>query len=207
MTDIPELFYKVISTGSKGNAVIVDRMLFDCGVSFKALKEYLYDIDYLFVTHRHSDHLKPQTLLQIRKVFPHIRVIGNYDVAYTVPVDVITNNTVEYTLKKYQVLPFKNYHDVPCQGYSVSFKGINIIYTTDTASLQDAPIMKYDYLFLESNHDENKLKGLSANKYGYNVIEGAMRHLSTQKCKAFYYINRRSKESKLIELHQSERFY
>lgn len=171
------------------------------------MEEYLYDIDYLLITHRHSDHLRLNTLSRIRKGFPHIKVIANYDVAYTIPVDIISNNSVEYTLKKYRILPFENLHDVPCQGYSVSFDEINIIYSTDTASLENAPRMKYDYLFLESNHDENILKTISNTKYGYDAIAGAMRHLSTQKCKAFYYINRRERESKLIELHQSERFY
>lgn len=151
--------------------------------------------------------MKLTTYNRIKKDFPHIEIMGNYDVAYTVPVDIITNNSVEYTLKKYRITPFEGLHDVPCQGFSVSFDDVSIIYVTDTASLENAPKQKYDYLFLESNHDENILKTISNSKHGYDAIAGAMRHLSTQKCKAFYYINRRNKESKLIELHQSERFY
>ena len=46
--------YKVISTGSKGNAVVVGDMLFDCGIPFSRLKEHLYDVKYLFITHRHT---------------------------------------------------------------------------------------------------------------------------------------------------------
>ena len=66
-----------------------------------------------------------------------------------------------------------------------------------------------DYMFLESNYDERKLKEL-AKQYrtkGYDPALSNLRHLSTQKCKEFYYVNRRDKDSVLIELHMSKRFY
>ena len=38
--------YKIISTGSKGNAVVVDgRILIDCGVPFRRLESVCRDLD------------------------------------------------------------------------------------------------------------------------------------------------------------------
>ena len=71
---------------------------------------------------------------------------------------------------------------------------------------EDIPL---DYVFLESNYDENKLRTMAKEykRRGYNPLESSLRHLSTQKCKEFYYVHRRDKDSKLIELHMSHRFY
>ena len=95
-----------------------------------------------------------------------------------------------------------------CHGYVWSVDGERIIYATDTVDLRNAPEGQYDYFFIESNYDTTKLLNMTARgKFGYNVVAGAKRHMSTQTCKAFYYMNRRDQESKLIELHMSGRFY
>lgn len=67
---------------------------------------------------------------------------------------------------------------------------------------------QYDYFFIESNHDDKKLEAIrkQANR-GYDPFISGKRHLSTKDCKTFYYTHRRSKDSRLIELHKSERFY
>lgn len=44
--------YKIISTGSKGNAVVVDgRILIDCGVPFRRLESVYRDLDAVLLTH------------------------------------------------------------------------------------------------------------------------------------------------------------
>jgi len=75
--------------------------------------------------------------------------------------------------------------------------------------MDNAPKHKYDYIFLESNYDEHKIRAVkdSRKKYGYEVLDGALRHFSTQQCREFYYLNRRNSKSELIELHKSNRFY
>ena len=55
--------YKIISTGSKGNAVVVDGcILIDCGVPFRRLESVYRDLDAVLLTHIHSDHFQPKTL-------------------------------------------------------------------------------------------------------------------------------------------------
>jgi hypothetical protein len=97
---------------------------------------------------------------------------------------------------------------VLCYGYTWDFEGKEIIYATDTSTLENAPNKKYDYLFLESNHDEEKLeKARNQSKGSYNPYMSGKRHLSTQQAKIFYYMHRKNQFSELIELHQSVRFY
>lgn len=205
-----ELDYRVISSGSKGNAVRIGNVMVDCGVAFKNMKDALYECKYLLITHIHSDHVRVATLKKIKEFFPRIQIIGNYEVHQHFGVDIICNATYPVETKEYTFIPFEGIHDVLCYGYVWNDGENQIIYCTDTSSLDNAPTeKKYDYLFLESNHDRQKLEQIenTQKKYGYDVIAGASRHLSTQDCKAFYYMKRKSKESELIELHKSERFY
>jgi Cft2 family RNA processing exonuclease len=203
------LNYEIVSTGSKGNCVVIQTVMIDCGVPFKRIKDYLYDVQVLLLTHVHSDHIKESTLKNIVMMFPHIKIFGNYEVVQVFaeyPIQVI-NAGMPFEAKGITFTPFECVHDVVCYGYIWNYNDQSIIYATDTSNLNHAPEGKYDYLFLESNHDLNKLQQIDERKYGYNVISGAKRHLSTQSCKAFYYLHRRDKESKLIQLHMSSRFY
>lgn len=46
--------YKIIQTGSNGNAVIYNKdIMVDCGISFSKIKPYYKDIKLLFLTHIH----------------------------------------------------------------------------------------------------------------------------------------------------------
>lgn len=201
--------YNIISTGSKGNAVLINDVLVDCGIPFKHLKPHLYNVKYLLFTHIHSDHINPTALRNIRKLFPHIRVIGNYEVAQHFEVDHIINAGYPIELGDYTFEAFECVHDVVTYGYTWEFEGLSIIYATDTNTLENAPIKKYDYLFLESNYDPVKLEMARGKRhqFGYDAYAGGLRHLSTTDCKTFYYMNRRDKDSPLIELHMSSRFY
>lgn len=47
--------YDIIATGSKGNAVVLNRnILIDVGVSFKALKNVYRNVNLVLLTHIHS---------------------------------------------------------------------------------------------------------------------------------------------------------
>ena len=66
--------YKIISTGSKGNAVVVDgRILIDCGVPFRRLESVYRDLDAVLLTHIHSDHFQPKTLARLAAERPSLR--------------------------------------------------------------------------------------------------------------------------------------
>lgn len=209
MKNLTDLDYNIIATGSKGNAVRIENIMIDCGIPYNRMKEDLYKVDTLLLTHSHSDHIKPATFKRIREEFPGISVFGNADVAYQYDVDVAVG-TQPFRLRKNRVvIPVEGVHDVPVTGYIIQMKRLNILYMTDTANVPASEDIPLDYVFLESNFDEKKLKQ-QAKKYkrhGYDPYLSVTRHLSTQKCKEFYFVHRRDENSKLIELHQSHRFY
>lgn len=209
--------YKIIGSGSKGNAVIIGNVLVDCGVAFKYLKEHLYDVEVLLLTHIHSDHIKESTLKNIVILFPHIKIFGNYEVCQVFseyPITVVNENVPFFALDHIapgcgQITPFRCIHDVLTYGYVWEFEGKSIIYATDTSDMRNAPDLKFDYFFIESNHDETKVAQLlnQRDKFGYNAYAGSKRHMSTQIAKGFYYMHRKSADAKFIELHKSSRFY
>jgi ribonuclease BN (tRNA processing enzyme) len=200
--------HKIISTGSKGNCVIINDVMIDCGIPFKEIKEELYSIKYLIITHTHSDHLNKKTLENICTKFPRIKIIGNYEVHNAWNCNYIANADFMIETEDYDFYPFDCLHNVLCYGYTWTFEGQEIIYATDASTLENAPKQKYDWFFIESNHDEEKLEAVRNEHHGsYSPYAAGKRHLSTQAAKTFYYMNRRSKDSPLIELHQSSRFY
>jgi ribonuclease BN (tRNA processing enzyme) len=200
--------YKIISSGSSGNCVIIGDVMIDCGVSFNKIKEDLYSIKYLLITHIHSDHLNKVTLQQIIKKFPRIVIIGNYEVHGAAHTNIIANAGFPVQTEDYIFYPFECEHDVLTYGFVFEQNGKRIIYCTDTGSMDEAPDGQFDYFFLESNHDEEKLEAARGLKKGtYDPYLSGKRHLSTQRAKAFYYMRRSGREAEFIELHKSSRFY
>lgn len=199
--------YEIIASGSKGNAVMINDVLMDIGIPFSTLKPYLYRVNYIIITHIHTDHLRITTYKQIKKLFPHIKFIGNWQVAQTVQIDYVANAGYQVITDDYVFNPFELVHDVVCYGYWWQSDDGNIIYATDTNNMDNAPDdVPFDYIFLESNHSESKIKQAKATR-GYDPKLSALRHLSTFKSKEFYYTHRRNSASEWIELHKSERFY
>lgn len=203
------LDYNIIQSGSKGNAVRIKDVMVDCGVPFSKMKEDLYEVRYLLITHTHSDHIKPATLKKIKEMFPKILILGNYDVAQRYGVDIIVNPTYPVHTDDYKFIPVKGVHDVPVCGYEWEVDGKKVCYMTDTNTYQYFENAPYDYFFIEANYDEKKLNEIAKNfaVRGYDPLLSAHRHSSVQQAKGFYYSNRRNKDSLFIELHKSSRFY
>lgn len=185
--------------------------MFDCGIPYKQMKDELYKVDTLLLTHTHGDHIKKKTLESIKKEFPRIKVYGNFDVAKTHGdyLDKTIGIAPLKLTKKRTVFPWEGVHDVPVTYYFLDLEGIKVLYATDTCVVENPYGWKFDYMFLESNYDETKLNEVRRNlKRGqYDPANQSFRHLSTQKCKDFWYLNRVNRESPLIELHKSSRFY
>jgi Cft2 family RNA processing exonuclease len=202
------LDYEVIATGSEGNCVRIENIMIDCGISYSKLHDALYKVNTLLITHTHSDHIKEATYSKIRKEFPRVQICGNSDVAYQYKVDRIIG-TQPFKVKGAEIIPFEGLHDVPVTYFIIKMHGLNIFYATDTCRVENPDRTPLDYIFLESNYDERKLKELSKQyrRKWYDPQFSNIRHLSTQKCKEFYYVNRRNADSPLIELHMSKRFY
>ena len=211
----PTLDYHIIASSSDGNAVRVGNILFDCGVPFKVLKEDLYLVDYLLITHDHHDHVKPATLRSIVREFPNIRIFSTYRVAQmndsVVPINL---DYLPLELGDKLVYAVEVPHDVVTYGYIVQGPDTAYVYATDlgdTKSLTEVCQglgVRFDAVFLEANYDPEKLRALGNEWRGnYNPYhDSTSRHLSTDESSLFY--ARFKKEGgKHIELHKSHRFY
>lgn len=180
--------YKIINTGSDGNATIVeDTVLIDCGVSFKKIKPYIQKIQLVLLTHIHQDHFNKTTISRLAKDRPTLRfgccewlvqelincgvAKGNIDV-YILDKKAIYNNNLK-------VKPVKLYHDVPQCGYKIEINNYKVFYATDTKTLEGIKAIGYDYYFVEANYvNDEELHGRAYNDYYENRVKNT--HLSKE---------------------------
>ena len=205
---LPKLDYVVIGSGSSGNAVRIWDIMVDCGLAYARLKDELPKCKILFITHIHSDHLNMRTYQQIKAHYPGIKVFGNREVAAKIDVDYLV--TAEpFTFRKQWVLtPFEVPHNVLTHGFTLHTKnGADAIYVADSAGTRTWPDEQFDYMFIESNHDETIVNQVKNADYGYDVFQNAKRHTSKQESRQYFYTHRKTVEAEWIQLHKSKRFY
>lgn len=193
--------YNIISTGSKGNAVVVNNhILIDCGVPFKALKDVYKDLQIVLLTHIHTDHFKQKTLKRLVEKRPTLRFgccewLVNDLVESGVPkqsIDVLEIGKI-YDYKAFKVSPIKLYHNVPNCGYRVFANGEKAIYATDTEHLQGITAKDYDLYMIEANYTDEDLQErintkLEAGEYCYE-LNVASRHLSHEQASEWLMAN------------------
>lgn len=207
--------YNIISTGSQGNAVVLnDCILIDCGVTFKALKDVYKDLQIVLCTHIHTDHFKPKTLKRLAQERPTLRFgccqwLVKPLVDAGIPkqsIDVYEIGKI-YDYKAFKVSPIKLYHNVPNSGYRVFANGEKAIYATDTGHLQGITAKDYDLYMIESNYDEDDLEQrirekTDAGQYCYE-LNVAERHLSHTQASEWLLANMK-KNSEYVFLHQHQ---
>lgn len=211
--------YDIISTGSKGNAVVINgKLLIDCGVTYKALSSYVSGLKVVLLTHVHSDHFLKRTIKKLIKERPTLRFgCGRWLVPplmdLGVPaknIDILTDGTTYTYGRLFNVIPVPLVHDVPNQGYKVHFPtGEKMIYATDTGNLHGITAYHYDLFLIEANHDEEEIKRKIKEKqvereFPYEK-RAAWTHLSVQKANDFIYKNAKpTSEYVYMHAHQEE---
>lgn len=193
--------FHVISTGSQGNAVIVnDFVLIDCGVPYKAIEPHIRQIKLVLLTHIHSDHFRPSTIKRIHDERPTVRfgcchwLVRPLIQAGVSPenIDVLKIGTLSgYGLCN--VIPVPLSHDVPNCGYKIHFEIGKVFYATDTANLNGITARHYDLYLIEANYGEEEIKARIDEKkeagefvYEKRVLQY---HLSKEDCDNFIYRN------------------
>lgn len=203
--------YKIISSGSTGNAVLINDILIDCGVPYKKLTDVSSTIKLVLLTHEHSDHYRLCTLEHLMCANPAIRIGCPVHMLNKIQ-DSISSRNIDvlesgkkYDYRRFTVEPISLYHNVPNYGYRLHCGTIKAIYATDTGTLDGLCAKNYDYYFIEANYDEDLLLAninASGAKGEYNHQKAALKnHLSLQQCVDFYSKNA-GRNSTLIKLHQ-----
>lgn len=209
--------YNIISTGSNGNAVVIeDKILIDCGVSFSKLKQCYKKLQICLLTHIHTDHFNKTTIKRLTIERPTLRfACCNWLVNELVQCGVnkrnidVLNVGVWYNYGGFKISPILLYHNVEQCGYRVFINypdGIKkIMYATDTNKLDGITAKNYDLYMIEANYTENDIqerinakKALNMYCYEYDAM---LNHLSKEKCDEFIY-NNMGENSKYVYLHQ-----
>ena len=204
--------YKVIATGSTGNAVIVGKILIDCGVSFKKIAPYIKYFDLVLITHKHTDHLNFNTLKKIQEMRPSVRVgVCDYLLPYVKGlnnIDMLEIGKI-YDYKAFKVSPIKLYHNVPNVGYRLYIEDKKVLYATDTNTLDGIQAKNYDLYLIEGNYSEVTIDDIIAEKLANgkyaHEIESKKNHLSIEKAEKWLEENANN-EHKVVFLHKSKGF-
>lgn len=205
--------YNIISTGSKGNAVIIGgTILVDCGVPFSALKGVYRDIKIVLLTHIHVDHFKHSTIRMLTQKRPTLRfACGKHLVEDLLESGVNPSNIdvleigKKYDYGEFKLVPVKLYHNVPNVGYRLFIGQEKVFYATDTSTLAGITAKNYNLYMVEANYEPEKLieainEKAQKGEYAYemNVLRN---HLSKPDCDEWL-SNNKGKNSKWVYLHQ-----
>lgn len=155
------LNYEIISTGSKGNAVVInDRILIDCGVPYKMIEKNVKRLSLVLLTHIHGDHFKTSTIIRLAKTRPTLRfVCGKHLVSLLLScgvreqnIDVVEAEKI-YKYSFVSIEPVILVHDVENLGYKLFFpNGKKLFYATDTANLNGIEAKGFDLYMVEANY-------------------------------------------------------
>lgn len=185
-----------IGSGSKGNSTLIEYkenrfILIDCGFSNRYFNHVLEinnlninQIDYIFITHNHIDHIKMINKLDEKKIYSFKNTIQ--DVNYN-----FLNEGVNYFCD-FEINVIKTSHDAPDSiGFIFKIDDKEIVYLTDLGFIKKSIlnlIKNKDYYILESNHDIDMLLNSNRPKSLINRIKGRSGHLSNQQ--AIDYLNK-----------------
>ena len=205
--------YDIISTGSLGNAVVIEgEILIDVGVSFKALRPYYRQLKLVLCTHSHGDHFNPATVRRLAAERPTLRWgccawmvswLVNSNVSHK-QIDVLSTGAEARYSGYLSIIPVPLVHDVPNCGYYINQCGKTMLYATDTSSLDQITCKDLGLYMLEANHITEDIKRRIAEKRAagdYCYEERAMHtHLSKEQCDDWFYRNG-GPHSTLVYLH------
>lgn len=204
--------YHIVSTGSKGNAVVInDILLIDCGVPFKALEPFYRTLKLVLLTHIHGDHFNRTAIRRLAQERPTLRFgCGRWLVEPLLSLGVSASNVdvldfgVMYGYGLFNVIPVPLVHDVPNCGYKIHFPAGKLFYATDTNSLNGITARNYDLYMIEANFEEDVIREKIAAKKAageYAYERRVLRtHLSKEKADDFIYRNI-GPNSKYVYLH------
>jgi len=188
-----------IGSGSTGNCFYIEmseyKFLIDMGIGYKKVKESLRvnnrsleDIDAIFVSHGHGDHIKNSLAICNNT---NCKVYTNETVMYyikNVKADRITldiGKSIDL-FEGFKVKMFLIPHDfVKTCGFIFEYKDRKLGYLTDCGKMNDGIIkelMHSDVVIIEANHDIDMLKNGPYPKFLQDRILSKYGHLSNIEC-------------------------
>ena len=186
----------VLASGSEGNVTYVEtekhKILLDIGTTVKYIKERLSElsvsieeIDHVFITHVHDDHVKAlkgllkkykPTICVSPKMYSELEILHDYE-------NVILYDDAVY-LNDVSIENIKTSHDTTdSRSFILKSNGKSLVYLTDTGFVNQKYFKKLEnknvYLF-ESNHDIEMLLNGPYPKWLKDRVMGPYGHLSNK---------------------------
>lgn len=201
--------YISFSSGSSGNCSLISyngvNILIDAGIQYKKILEDLKiygltmdNIDAIFLTHSHTDHIKAVgNILKKHKIpiyglkdtLQYIINTNNLTDEYSDYFCVLYGSEVITFQNDFEVEPISTYHDVPSVCYQIRLGDTYIAHVTDLGCFTYKMISKFkelSILVIEANYNSDMLD--ANDKYPLflkNRIKGGDGHLSNVDCADF----------------------
>lgn len=195
--------FTTLASGSRGNSVYIGtdntKILIDAGISGTKVKQALRDInvslddiDAVFVTHEHLDHINGIGVISRKYNIPIYATEGTwYNMSQKI--GKISNDNKRLVYKNEGILlndifihSFAVPHDaVDPVCYNILYDGIKICVATDMGHITKSLIENIrdcSALVLESNHDINMLKASDYPSHLKKRILGKYGHISNETC-------------------------
>ena len=191
--------FKNLGSGSTGNATVVEtsgtnplRLLVDCGFGLRQLTDRLAranlapgDIDAIFITHEHGDHIGCATALALKHAIPVWMSQGTYEAIFSPDLKGllrIAKDSEAIHLGGLRVMPFTVPHDareplqLSCQ------EGVNKLGVLTDLGHTTAHVVRHlqhcNAIVLECNHDTLLLDQSGYPAFLKKRVGGAYGHLS-----------------------------
>lgn len=193
-----------LGSGSSGNSYLImsdeTRILIDAGINARVMRKHfkeigvdLEDIDAIFITHDHADHIKALGVFVNDMNIPvyttelvHRGISRNHCLSAKLMTEHLRfiQKDVPVNVGNLQVTPFDVPHDSSdCVGYKVVQDDVTFCLITDAGHvtpLIEEHVSAANYLVLESNHDEDMLMMGPYSAYLKGRIRGGKGHLSNK---------------------------
>ena len=171
--------FAVLASGSSGNSIYIEskgqKFLVDAGITNKAIGQRLNELDIdkkeinsVFITHEHSDHIRGVDVLARQN--PHINIFANnatwqagYKYFYRVAEEQrrVFSNQQKFSLGDLSITPFAISHDAADPvGFEIDDGKHKLVIATDLGVVTQGVyehLLNADAIILESNHDKEML--------------------------------------------------
>lgn len=211
----------VLASGSEGNVTYIEtenhKILLDIGTTVKYITEKLSElsispseIDYVFITHVHDDHVKAlknfikkykPTICVTPLIFAELEVLKDYENI------LLYDDTVYLSDVKIDII--KTSHDTTdSRSFVLESKGKSVVYMTDTGFINQKyfpKIKNKDVYLFESNHDIEMLLHGPYPKWLKDRVMGPYGHLSNKDSSIYLAKNIGENTKKIVLMHLSHK--
>jgi len=190
-----------LASGSKGNSVFLgtkhSKILIDAGLSAKAIKEKLEqididikDLDAILITHEHSDHIQGLRVMAFKMGIP---VFANSETAkgivetfHECPKFKIFSTGETFEFQDLEIHPFSISHDtLDPVAFTIKVDDLKLGFCTDlgfVSSLVENHLQCCDYIYLEANHQPSMVHASARPMVYKQRVLSRSGHLSNEAC-------------------------